>query len=79
MEHYNLEKDIASDLKEQFELECPNFADTGGTQLKTCRKLPLKTARHRTDSRGMAPPGTAWSVATSPAMLGALPFVAAVA
>ena len=50
MEHYNLEKDIASDLKEQFELECPNFAD-GGTQHKTCRTL-WTVARHSTaDSR----------------------------
>lgn len=51
MEHYNLEKDIASDLKEQFELECPNFADIGGTQHKACRTLWI-LARHSTaDSR----------------------------
>lgn len=78
MEHYNLEKDIASDLKEQFELECPNFAD-GGTQHKTCRTLwtsmDCGTAQQ---TRGMAPLGTAWSVATSPAMLGALAAFAAI-
>ena len=72
MEHYNLEKDIASDLKEQFELESPNFADR-----KTMQKSMDRSTASTAQTRGTAPLGTAWSVATSPAMLGALGAFAA--
>ena len=54
MDKHNLEKDIASDLKEQFETE------------STARPVPPRKAPKDPRFRsGMAPRGIVWSAATS--------------